>query len=404
VDVASYIVEAVEREGRSYRQVAAALGISKSWVGKVMARYRSGGTEAIKRRSRTAARITNRTPDELEDRIVAMRKHLADAGFDAGAGTIHYHLGVDGTDVPSIRTIHRVLVRRGFVTPQPRKRPRSSFIRFEAQLPNECWQSDVTHWTLADGTDVEIINFIDDHSRLALASKVHRVTTARIALKVFTQAAGHFGYPEALLTDNGCIYTASHRGGRAALESDLLARGIVFKHSRPYHPQTCGKVERFHQTLKTFLAKQSKAATLVELQAQIDRFIAYYNDVRPHRAKGRKTPRFAYEARDKARPSGPKISVGVDTRIRHDVIDTAGKVTLRYKSKLHHIGVGRDHRGKRVIILRAGLNIRVISSDGELLRELTLDPSKNYQARGENPGPPKGRLLGPRKRQASTMP
>ena len=330
-------------------------------------------------------------------------RSLDEQGFDAGAATIHYHLSTAGETVPTVRTIHRVLVRRGFLTPQPRKRPRSSYIRFEAQLPNECWQSDVTHWTLVDGTDVEIINFLDDHSRLALASRVHRATTARTALAVFNRAAAEFGYPEALLTDNGCIYTAGHRGGRAALESELLARGITFKHSRPYHPQTCGKVERFHQTLKTYLARQDQPATIGVLQAQIDRFIAYYNDVRPHRAKNRKTPRSAYEARIKARPSGPKISVGFDTRIRHDVIGSAGKVTLRYKSTLHHIGVGRDYRGTRVIILRAGLNVRIISSDGELLRELTLDPTRNYQPTGRRYSS-KGRKLGSRKPQASTMP
>jgi transposase InsO family protein len=411
VDLASYIVQAVQLEGRSYREVAAAHGVSKSWVGKVLVRYRAGGEAALQPRPKVANRIANRTPAEVEDRIVLLRKQLAEQGFDAGAQTIHYHLGRAGDPVPSVRTIHRVLVRRGFVTPQPRKRPRSSFVRFEATLPNECWQSDITHWKLADSTDVEIINFIDDHSRLVLASRVHDVTTARIALSVFSHAARIWGYPAALLTDNGCIYTAAHRGGRAALESELLARGIVFKHSRPYHPQTCGKVERFHQTLKTYLAKQDPATDISSLQDQVDLFVAYYNDVRPHRARDRMTPRAAYDARDKARPDGPKISVGVDTRIRHDVIDPGGKVTLRYKSQLHHIGVGRQHRGRRVIILRAGLQIRVLSSDGEPLRELTLDPNTDYQATGRKYSP-KGRKLGPRKKkrvydaltQVSTMP
>lgn len=188
-----------------------------------------------------------------------------------------------------------------------------------------------------------------------------------------------------------------------ALESELLARGIVFKHSRPYHPQTCGKVERFHQTLKGFLARQDPASSIPALQAQVDRFVVYYNDVRPHRARDRMTPRAAYNARDKARPDGPKITVGIDTRIRHDVIDPGGKVTLRYKSKLHHIGVGREHRGTRVIILRAGLDVRVLSPDGKLLREFTLDPGKDYQPTGRRCSP-KGRKLGPRKKTASTMP
>jgi len=146
---------------------------------------------------------------------------------------------------------------------------------------------------------------------------------------VFTDAAVIWGHPAAVLTDNGCVYPAAHRGGRAALESELLAPGAVFNHSRPYHPQTCGKVERFHQTLKGFLARQDPASTITALQAQVDRFVAYYNDVRPHRAGERMTPRAAYNARDKARPDGPKTTVGVDTRIRHDVIDPGGKVTLR---------------------------------------------------------------------------
>lgn len=147
-----------------------------------------------------------------------------------------------------------MLRRRGFVAPQPHKRPRSSWVRFEASLPNECWQSDLSHWRLAGGAEVEIVNFIDDHSRLALASRVLSPTTAPDVLEVFCGAARRWGLPAAVLSDNGCIYTASHRHGRSSMESELLGLGIAFKHSRPYHPQTCGKVERFHRTLKTFLA------------------------------------------------------------------------------------------------------------------------------------------------------
>jgi len=404
MDLARFIVEAVLLEHRSYRDVAAAYGVSKSWVAKLVARHRSGGPDALVPRQRTARRIANRTAADIEDHVITMRKRLIEDGFDAGAATIHYHLSAASQTPPSARTIHRILVRRGFVVPQPRKRPRSSFTRFEASLPNECWQSDVTHWKLADDTEVDIINVIDDHSRLCLASQVVRTATARLALSTFHKAAKDYGFPAALLTDNGCIYTAAHRGGRAALESELLALGIMFKHSRPYHPQTCGKVERFHQTLKLFLARQDAARTITQLQRQVDRFVTYYNDVRPHRARSRMTPRAAYDARDKARPGGPRLSIGLDTLIRHDVIDKVGKVTLRYKSVLHHIGVGRDYRGTRVVILRAGTNVRIVSAGGDLLRELTLDPSKTYHGTGKPPGPPKGRPLGPRTRRASTMP
>jgi transposase InsO family protein len=379
MDLARYVVDAVVLEGRSYREVARAHGVSKSWVGKLVARYRSGGYEAIAPRSRAAHTIPHRTPPELEQEICALRTELAHQGLDAGAATIAYHLGLRHERVPSISTIWRVLRRRGLVTPQPHKRPRSSWVRFEAQLPNECWQSDVTHWRLADQTEVEIVNFLDDHSRLAVASRVHRVATAPKVLEVFREAGARWGYPAALLTDNGCVYTTWHRGGPNVMQTELLALGIDYRHSRPYHPQTCGKVERFHQTLKRWLDKQPRARSTSELQAQIDRFCAHYNDLRPHAALGRRPPRAAFEARDKARPSGPKIRVAAGVRVRRDRIDKGGKVTLRHGTRLHHIGVGHAHRGKRVILLINGLDVRVVSQDGELLRHLTLDPSRDYQ-------------------------
>jgi transposase len=211
--LARYVVEAVLLEGRSYRNVAQAHGVSKSWVAKLVGRYRAGGYEAIGPRLKTAHRIPHRTASEIEDEIIALRKKLKGDGLDAGAQTIHYHLSSTLESVPSVTTIWRVLRRRGFVTPQPHKRPRSSWVRFEASLPNECWQSDVTGWKLADDTEVEIVNFIDDYSRLGVASHVFEATTAAQVLEVFRAAGDKWGFPAALLTDNGCVYTTWHRGG-----------------------------------------------------------------------------------------------------------------------------------------------------------------------------------------------
>jgi len=382
MDLARYVVDAVVLEGRSYREVAATHGVSKSYVGKLVGRFRDGGYEAIAPRSKAPRSIPHRTPDAIEDQIVALRKELADLGLDAGAQTIHYHLGRSGEQVPSVSTIWRVLRRRGFVTPQPHKRPRSSWTRFEAQLPNECWQSDVTHWKLADDTEVEIVNFIDDHSRLAVASRVMARATAPAVLEVFQAAAATWGLPAALLTDNGCVYTTWHRGGPNVMQTELLSLGIDYRHSRPYHPQTCGKVERFHQTLKAFLAKQDPATSIAVLQTQVDRFVAYYNEIRPHRACGRRPPRSAFDARDKARPEGPKIVVGAGVRVRRDRIDKQGRLTLRHRTKLHHIGMGAAHRGKRVVMLIHDLDVRVVSLNGEILRHFTLDPDRDYQPQG----------------------
>jgi len=394
MDLGRYLVDAVVLEGRSYRDVARAHGVSKSLVGKLVARYRQGGYEAIVPRSRAPNRVANRTPDEVEDRVVALRKRLTEAGFDAGALTIHHHLGLELDTVPSVSTIWRILRRRGFVIPQPHKRPRSSWIRFEAHLPNECWQSDVTHHKLADASDVEIINLIDDHSRLAISSRAVRVATANHVVGMLREAGDRVGFPASLLTDNGRVYTTWSGGGPGAVQTELLERGIVFKHSRPYHPQTCGKVERFHQTLKRFLAKQPAARTVDELQSQIDRFVAYYNEIRPHRACDRATPKQTWDARAKAKPSATPLRIPDGVRVRTDRVSKGGNVTIRYRGKLHHIGVGNDHIGKDVLLLVDGLDIRVITRHGELLRRLTLDPLKDYQGTGRPPGPPPGRYKG----------
>ena len=316
---------------------------------------------------------------------MALRKSLVGEGLDAGAHTIHYHLLVahrrNKKVVPSVATIWRVLSRRGHVTAQPHKRPRSSWRRFAADLPNECWQADVTHWTVGEGTGVEILNVLDDHSRLLVASRVFTRTRATDVVETFHQGAAAWGLPASMLTDNGAIFTAEYRKGRCVMENELANLGIDFKHSRPYHPQTCGKIERFHQTLKKHLAKKRPARSLAQLQTQLDRFADYYNATRPHRALGRRTPQQAWAARTKAVPTGPKVPDG-HYRVRRDRVDKTGKVTLRYRSRLLHIGVGRPHAGTRVLLLVAELDVRVVSEDGELLRHLTIDPTKSYQSRG----------------------
>ena len=382
MDLARFVVDAVVLEGRSCREVARAHGVSKSWVAKLLARYRAGGYDALTPRSKAAHTVANRSSAELEERIVRLRKELTDEGLDAGAQTIHYHLSLTDPSPPSTSTIWRILKRRGFVAPQPHKRPKSSYIRFEAALPNEMWQSDVTMWELKDGTKVEICNFLDDFSRVCVASKVHAVTTAPDVVATLYEAGRTWGLPASLLTDNGCIYTAAYRHGYSAMESELFHLGIDYKHSRPYHPQTCGKVERFHQTLKKFLRKQPPAATIAELQAQVDRFVTYYNNVRPHRAKGRKPPRVAFESRDRARPIKREATFSRELRVRHDRVDAHGVVTIRYKSKLHHIGMGRALKGTRIVLLVSGRQVRIIDRDGRLLRNFVLDPNQDYQPQG----------------------
>jgi transposase InsO family protein len=321
-----------------------------------------------------------------------LRKRLSKKGLDAGAETIRAHLATAGVArLPAVSTIWRVLARRGFITPQPNKRPKSAGTRTSADLPNERRQADVTHRRLADGTSVEIHNLLDDHSRLALRSKARITTTGPDVLADFRAAFRRHGIPRSVLTDNGAIYTGKpRRGGRVAIEIELDLLGVRLHHSRPYHPQTQGKVERFHQTMKKWLAAQPPARTIVLLQRQLDRFVRYYNTVRPHRALDRHTPAQAYTARTKATPAKP--SIGVHHRVRRDKVDTGGVITIRYDSQLRHIGLGRQHAGTRVLALIADRYIRIVNAQtGQLLRELTLDPTRDYQPRNRTPGPRKTR-------------
>lgn len=381
MSLALLVVTAVLVEGRSKAAVGRDYGVSRRWVHELCRRFEADGEAGLEPRSRRPRASPHRIPEALEQEIVELRKDLEERGLDAGAHTIAVHLERRHGHAPAPSTIWRVLSRRGFVTPQPQKRPRSSFCRFCAAMPNERWQADTTHWALADGTDVEILNALDDHSRFLVASDVRVVFKAADVVASFHRAAAAHGLPASLLTDNGAVFTAGPRGGgRCAIEVECDLLGIRLHHSSPYHPQTCGKVERFHQTLKRWLRKQPSARTLAELQAQLDRFRAYYNDVRPHRAIGRRTPAEAFAGRPKAVPTG--MSIPVHCRVRRDRIDRGGGVTLRHDSRLHHIKVGRRHARTRVLMLVAGLDVRIVSEDGELLRELVLDPTRDYQPMG----------------------
>ena len=376
--VERYVIEAVIREGRSHREVARSAGVSKAWVTKLVARYRQGGEPALEPRSRRPNSCAHAVTAEMQQAIVELRSQLAGAGYDSGPHTIAHHLRLHHPDIPSVATIWRILKRHGLITPQPQKQPRSSFIRFEAALPNEMWQSDFTHWQLGDGSGVEILNYIDDHSRLLLACTAFSTVKGLDVVEVFSAATEAHRLPASLLTDNGAVFTAKSRHGKGLLESELERLGIAYKNSRPYHPQTCGKVERFHQTLKRFLAKQAPPTNLAVLQLQLDTFRAYYNHHRPHRALHGATPLVAFNARLKAHPTTPQPAV--HCRVRHDRVSEDGKVTLRYMSRLLHIGVGRVYKHQPIRLLIADRDVRILTEDGLLIRELTIDPSRNYQA------------------------
>jgi transposase InsO family protein len=388
---ARLVITAVVVEGRGVREVARDYGVSPGWVSKLVARYRDDGEAAFEPRSRRPKKSPRATPTATVELIIGLRRILLAAGDDAGAETIRWHLATHHGVSLSASTINRYLHRAGLITPQPHKRPRSSYVRFEAEQPNETWQSDFTHYRLASGADVEVLCWLDDHARYALRVTAHDRVTGAIVLDEFRAAIVQHGVPASTLTDNGMVFTtrlSGGKGGRNAFEAELRRLGVRQKNSRPNHPTTCGKVERFHQTLKRWLtARAAQPETIVELQSLLDDFVAHYNHERPHRSlPERCTPAAAYHRRPKA-AAGDRDE-DTHARVRHDNVDKSGKITLRVEGRMHHIGLGAEHRGRRVIILSHDLDVRVITeATGELIRKLSIDPAKDYQPLGRPPGP-----------------
>ncbi|WP_427885592.1 DDE-type integrase/transposase/recombinase [Kribbella sp. GL6] len=227
---ARLVVTAIEIEGRSAAEVVAAYDVSRSWVYELLARYRAESEAAFEPRSRRPKTSPTTTPQSTVDLIITVRKQLAEAGLDAGPDTIVWHLRHHHQITVSASTVARVLVRQGLVVAQPNKRPKSSYIRFQAEQPNETWQSDFTHYRLADGSDTETITWLDDHSRYALHVSAYRRITGQIVSATFARTAAQHGYPASVLTDNGLVYTtrfAGGRGGRNSLETELRRLHIV---------------------------------------------------------------------------------------------------------------------------------------------------------------------------------
>ena len=323
--------------------------------------------------------------------IVTTRERLTADGLDAGPVTLQWHLEQQGLPVPSTSTIRRILHHHGLITPQPRKRPKSSYRRFEASQPNECWQSDVTHWPLADGTSAEILSWLDDHSRYLLSCTAYRRVTVAEVVASFTTTAHTHELPASTLTDNGAVYTSRFTHGHNDFERLIASLGITQKNGQPGHPQTQGKIERFHRTLKLWLSCWPRPSTITELQHLLDTFTGIYNSERPHRAHHQRTPpEKAYRALPKATPTGTAEHL----RIRHDTVDPFGKLTLRHGSRLHHLGIGRRHTGTPVLILVTTTTVSVISKPGhDLLATHQIDPTKNYWPNQQkNPGRSRGNL------------
>lgn len=260
------------------------------------------------------------------------------------------------------------------------------------------WQSDFTHIRLADGTDTEVISWLDDHSRYLLHITCHRSVTGPVVIESFLAAADTHGLPASTLTDNGMVYTTRlSRGSEGrnsqpnAFETLIADLGIIQKNGRPGHPTTQGKIERFHQTLKRWLAARPPAADLELLQELLTEFTTIYNTQRPHRALDRQTPHTIYTTGIK---DTPRIEIaGQPWRVRYDIIGQTGTITIRYAGRLRHLGIGRAHATTRIIALAHGPDVMILAPNtGEIIAEFTINPAKNYQPK-RHPTQPKNATM-----------
>jgi transposase InsO family protein len=365
------IVE-VSTEGLNVRQFCVEHRVSTWFFYDLRRRHARDGDVVLEPMSRAPHEVANKTPAAVEEAIVAKRKDLADAGLDAGPESIRFHLRALPA-VPSPSTIYRILKARGFVTPAPAKAPKGSRRRFTAERANECWGLDDTTWELVDGTEVKILNVIDDHSRLLVASTAMATCTGAATLAALAQAAEVLGWPTRFLSDNAKAF-------RHVLADALRPIGVAAGHSRPYHPQTNGKVERFHQTLKKWLRRQPAATSLDDLQHQLDVFRVLYNHERPHRGVGRQFPAVVWTDAPKAGPADRPL--GTPSTIHHSTVANGTCNAGRYS-----ISVGAAHNGETALIVITGLACHVFH-DGRLIRAFTLDPTRRVQPLHPRPGRP----------------
>jgi transposase InsO family protein len=364
--------------GRSVTEVCKELGIGRDTYYEAKKRFDAEGVTGLLPRSRRPHRSPHQTPVAMEDAIVRARKELDDEGWDNGARSIRYRLERRGLTPPAVSTIHQVLRRRGLVVDAPRKRPHSATRRFEFAAVNSCWQMDGTSWKLADGTPVTIIAVVDDHSRRSLGHFAAAGETGEAVWVCFVNAVNKYGLPARVLTDNGTSFNGRRRGWEVEFTCNLTALGVTPISSGNYHPQTNGKCERSHRTLKRWLAKRPTPTTILDLQRQLEAFDSAYDD-RPHQSLSGATPA---ERWNTALAEQPDHHPASRTRVTTVTVDSRGSVAIgaRYQAQ-----VGRRYAGLTVTVISQADRVGIFHGN-VLIRELTIDTNRRYQPSGKPRG------------------
>lgn len=363
------------RTGETVADVCRRYGISRDTYYRYRRRYLAEGLFGLEDQSRRPRSSPVKIHPELEIRICEMRRDHP----RWGARRIRAELTRAGIDPPAISTIHQVLVRNGLVAPQPPRRPRADK-RFEREIANDLWQIDATQIPLGDGTKGWVVDLIDDHSRYLLAVEAGPAATGELAWDAFELAASRYGLPRQVLSDNGLIFTGRLHRVEVAFEKSLDELGVEMINSAPYHPQTLGKLERFHRTLKEWLQDEGPPWDLEHLQELLDGFRFHYNRRRPHQGIGDVTPAERYGAEPlppaQIRLPGPE-EMTEPSYPPHSILRKVGSSgNLGYTGKL--IQVGMRWTGAQVRIIPVGDLIHIYYGE-MVIRTLTINPDRYYQ-------------------------
>lgn len=372
----------VERTGLTVTEVCRRYGISRQTYYRYRRRYLAEGLDGLEDRSRRPLQPANQIPVDLEVRICEMRRDHP----RWGARRIRTELIRAGLDAPAISTTHQVLIRNGLVAVEPPRRTRADK-RFERDIANDLWQIDATRVVLVDDTETWVVDLIDDHSRYLLAAIAGPRATGDLAWDAFETAASRYGLPRQVLSDNGLIFTGRLHGVEVMFEKSLADLGVEMVNSAPYHPQTLGKLERFHRTLKEWLQDEGPVFDLDHLQELLDGFRHHYNRRRPHQGIGDATPAERYDTE----PTDTNViqlptpdEMTEPAYPQHAFVRKVGATgNIGFRGKLIQVGI--RFAGGRVRVIEIERLVHIYHGD-TLIRILTINPDRYYQPKpGKEP-------------------
>lgn len=368
-----------QRTGEPVSSICQRFGISRQTYYRYRRRFLLEGLEGLADKTRRPHHSPGRMDPQVEIEICRLRKTHP----RWGARRIHAQLVRAGIDAPAVSSIHQALRRNHLVATQPPRRQKA-LKRFQREISNDLWQIDATQIRLVTKKKVWILDMIDDHSRYLLSALASPAPTVDAAWDCFEEASSHYGLPRQVLSDNGLCFTGRLQGVEVQFERNLKDLDVELINAGPYHPQTLGKLERFHKTLKLWLADEGPAEDLPHLQELLDGFRHHYNTERPHQGIDNVTPRerFRY-VEPVAEALGGSISSGVDESgepiypPRSIVRKVSVQGDLGYRNTI--IGIGRRYGRGRVRIIEVN-GLTHIYYGEQLVRALEVDPKKRYHA------------------------